>query len=197
MSPIPVNLATEDRLSEAVLRRVLEHVGRGYSVGTAYGRTGFGYLRKTITGWNSAARGVPFVVLVDLDRLPCPRYLIESWLGTTQHPNLLVRIAVREVESWLLADAANLSSYLSISARWVPDDPDNLPDPKQALINLAARSRSADIRSRLVPKQGSTARQGRDHNSLSTFVNSAWDVDLARSKSPSLRRTVSVRTSPL
>ena len=155
----PINLATEDRLSEAVLRRVLEHVGRGYSVGTAYGRTGFGYLRKTITGWNSAARGVPFVVLVDLDRLPCPRYLIESWLGTTQHPNLLVRIAVREVESWLLADAANLSSYLSISARWVPDDPDNLPDPKQALINLAARSRSADIQVAL--SQSKEAQRGK------------------------------------
>ena len=167
-------------------------------MGTAYGRTGFGYLRKTITGWNSAARGVPFVVLVDLDLSAMPkvfdRILVKA---PPQHPNLLVRIAVREVESWLLADAANLSSYLSISARWVPDDPDNLPDPKQALINLAARSRSADIRSRLVPKQGSTARQGRDHNSLSTFVNSAWDVDLARSKSPSLRTDRKRPNSPL
>ena len=78
---IPVNLATEDELSEAVLRRLLDHADRGYAVGTAYGRRGFGYLRwGTIAGWNRAARFVPFVVLTDLDLRPCPAELIDDWL---------------------------------------------------------------------------------------------------------------------
>lgn len=190
MSPIPLNLAVEDRLSESVLRRVLDYVDRGYHIGTVYGRRGSGYLRKTISGWNSGAKWVPFLVLTDLDDIICPRYLIESWLGNKLHPNLMLRIAVREVESWLLADGKNLSSYLSVGARLMPDDPDSLPDPKRVLINLAARSRSSGIRSLLVPKQGSTATQGRDHNSLSIFVNGTWDIDLARQKSPSLQRAL-------
>ena len=101
---IPVNLATEDELSEAVLRRLLDHADRGYAIGTAYGRRGFGYLRRTITGWNRAAQFVPFIVLTDLDRRPCPTELIEDWLREARHPNLLLRVAVREVEAWLLAD---------------------------------------------------------------------------------------------
>jgi hypothetical protein len=106
---IPVNLATEDELSESVLRRLLAHADKGYSVGAAYGRRGFGYLRRTITGWNRAARFVPWVVLTDLDRGTCPAALIDEWLTEPKHPNLLLRVAVREVEAWLLADRSTFS----------------------------------------------------------------------------------------
>ncbi len=188
--PIPINLATEDRLSEAVLRRMLDHVDRGFFVGTAYGRSGFGYLKKTIHGWNNAAKGTPFLVLTDLDELPCVGELIGSWLGSSQHPNLILRVAVKEVESWLLADPQNLSAYLSIRSAWIPHDPDNLPDPKLALVQLAARSRSSAVRDRLVPKAGSTAQQGRDHNSLSDFVKNGWNLNTARMHSPSLNRSL-------
>jgi hypothetical protein len=58
MTPIPLNLAVEDRLSESVLRPLLAEVNRRYVVGTVYGRDGFGYLRKTIAGWNHAPGGV-------------------------------------------------------------------------------------------------------------------------------------------
>lgn len=64
MRTIPVHLAVEDELSEAVLRRLLEHANRGYAVGVTFGRSGYGYLRNSIGGWNRAARGVPFVVLL-------------------------------------------------------------------------------------------------------------------------------------
>ena len=67
MRSIPVNLAIEDELSEAVLRRLLADARHGYVIGKAYGRNGYGYLRKTIAGWNRAAKGIPFVVLTDLD----------------------------------------------------------------------------------------------------------------------------------
>lgn len=189
---IPVNLATEDELSEAVLRRLLRHARRGYSVGNAYGRGGFGYLRKTIIGWNRAARGVPFIVLTDLDNCVCPPALIEQWLpATPKHPNLLFRIAVREVESWLLADSANLSEYLHINAKRMPENPDQIADPKKTLVDLARLSRSADVRGRIVPKSRSTATQGPDYNAcLCAFVAGQWDIDLARANSASLDRAV-------
>jgi hypothetical protein len=188
---IPVNLAVEDELSETVLRRLLDHADRGYAVGAAYGRRGFGYLRGTIASWNRAARYRPIVLLTDLDSRPCPGELIESWLREPQHPNLIFRVAVREVEAWLLADRSNFARYLRVSEKWLPENPDTLPDPKAALVDSARRSRSKELRERVVPKPGSTAKQGRDYNScLSDFVRGDWKIREAATTSASLRRTV-------
>jgi hypothetical protein len=191
---IPVNLATEDELSELILYRVLAQVKR-YAIG-AYRRGGFGYLRRTILGWNKAARGVPFVVLTDLDKVECPALLIADWHKVQQHPNLLFRIAVREVESWLLADPANLSEFLNIRTPLVLANSDEIADPKAAIVNLARKSRSIAIRESIVPRRGSTAKQGRDYNGcLGSFVRDHWDLSVANNNSPSLDRMVSRLTS--
>lgn len=188
---IPINLAVEDELSEAVLRRLLDHADRDYQVGQSYRRGGYGYLRRTIEGWNRAARGIPFIVLTDLDRATCPPELIRQWLTNPQHPNLLFRIAIREVESWLLADSGELPSYLNVRVDRMPNDPDGLADAKRAIVDLARSSRTAQIRSRIVPKQDSTAKQGPDYNAcLCSFVATRWDVDQACQRSASLARTV-------
>jgi hypothetical protein len=190
MSVVPVNLATEDELSEVVLLRILTRIKR-YAVGTAYRRGGYGYLRKTMGGWNHAARGVPFIVLTDLDNCECPSRLLEDWLGVPRHPNLLFRVAVHEVEAWLLADRANFSRFLVVAQELVPINSDCLADPKATLVNLARRSRSKAIRDRIVPKQGSTAKQGPDYNAcLGSFVRDNWDIDAARAVSLSLARTL-------
>lgn len=192
MTVIPVNLATEDELSEVVLRRILRYVDCGYSIGTAYRKGGFGYLRRTITGWNRAAKGNPFVLLTDLDTDECPRALIDAWLPEPQHPNLIFRVAVREVEAWLLADSKNLSRHLAVTERFFPADPDSIPDPKAVLIDAARHSRSKTVRDCIVPKEGSTAKQGPDYNgTLVAFVSNEWDVQAAMLRSPSLRRSVS------
>ena len=191
MTPIPINLAVEDRLSEVVLRRLLNYVSGRYAIGTVYGKTGNGYLRRTINGWNNAARGTPFAVLTDLDSIVCPKALIDDWLPNQQQSNLLLRVAVREVESWLLADAENLAKFLHIRKYLIPDNPDTLLNPKETLVNLARKSKLSEIRKRLVPEAGSTARQGRDHNGcLSTFIDDSWDIGAARTHSRSLHRTL-------
>jgi len=190
MTLIPLSLATEDELSEAILYRLLTNVDR-YAIGTAYRRGGFGYLRRTINGWNRAARGIPFMVLTDLDTGECPARLIGDWLRVERHPNLLFRIAVREVESWLLADPTNLSEFLGVTATPLQTDTDAIADPKAALVNLARKSRSKTIRDRIVPRKGSTAKQGPDYNGcLVSFVRGRWDIDLAKKNSASLARTV-------
>jgi len=191
MSSIPVNLAVEDELSEAVLRQLLHFLSRGFAVGRAYRRGGSGYLRRTIHGWNRAARGTPFVVLTDLDRYLCPKALVGDWLSEPQHANLVFRVAVREVEAWLLADVVNFARYLAVQQAWMPARPDTVPDAKRALVDLARKSRSSDVRHRIVPKQGSTARQGPDYNGcLVSFVARHWDIGAAAEQSPSLARTV-------
>jgi len=192
MNSIPVNLAVEDQLSEAVLRRILSHTARGFAIGVAYNRGGYGYLRRTVRGWNTAAVGIPFILLTDLNsRYECPAALIHDWLGQRPHPNLLFRVAVREVEAWLLADPTSLAQFLGISKAVIPGNVEMLSDPKAALIDLARNSRHKSIRDRIVPKAGSTARQGRDYNGcLTEFVGSTWDVEASSHTCPSLERAL-------
>jgi hypothetical protein len=192
MTPsIPVNIATEDEISEVVSRRLLEHANRSYAVGTAYGRTGFGYLRRLIPGWNQAAQGVPFILMTDLDQYPCPPALIDDWLNVPKHPNLLIRVAVREIEAWLLADRTSIAKFLRVSRDHVPADVEALPDPKATLVSLARRSRSRSIRERVAPRTGSTAHQGPDYNGcLAEYVSTLWDIDEAADVAPSLSRAM-------
>lgn len=193
MPVIPINLGVEDELTEVVVRRLLVGAGRGYQVGVCYGRTGYGYLQTRVRGWNAAARGVPFVVVTDLDQHPCPIELVTSWLGGDRHPNLLFRVAVREIEAWLLADGQNLSRYLAVSKDLMPHTVEDLPDPKRTLVELARRSRRREIRERIAPRVGSTAKQGPDYNAcLAEFVQSRWDFSAAAAVAPSLGRSLRV-----
>ena len=112
MSPIPVHLAVEDDLSEAVIRKLLFDTGRSYAIGTVFGRGGYGYLRSRVKTWNAAAAaGTPILLLTDLDQLPCPSGLIHDWLEAEPHANLIFRVAVREIESWLLADREGFADF--------------------------------------------------------------------------------------
>jgi hypothetical protein len=191
MNTIPINLAIEDELSEAVLRRILTCVQKRYSIGFAYRHGGFGYLRKTISGWNNAAKGLPFIVLTDLDEYACPSELISDWLSVPLHPNLLFRIAVREIESWVMADNANIASFFKIANKFVPRETDKLADAKATLIDLACKSKLKGLRDAIAPKKGSTAKQGPDYNGcLVPFVQKIWDMRAAALNSPSLARTI-------
>lgn len=191
MSPIPLNIAVEDLLTETVCKRLLVHSGRDFHVGTVYIGGGFGYLRKTINGWNNAARSVPFLLLTDLDDAECAAALQHDWLTAPRNPNLLFRVAVREVEAWLLADAENLRNFLKVRRNLIPENPEDLQDPKLELVRIASKSRSKDVRRALVPKMDSTAKQGPEHNEfLGVFVSQTWDIDTSLRTAPSLARLV-------
>lgn len=185
-NPIPINLAVEDALSEAIIRQIIRQSKRDFIVGTCYNRRGYGYLKKTIRGFNNAAKGTPYLVLTDLDKNECPLGLIEKWLPHPKHPNLLFRIAVREVESWVLGDRAAFAKFLGIKQELIPQDVDGLEDPKKKLIDLARKSRK---RGGIVPAKGSTAKIGPDYNGqLIDFVTNYWQVEVAALSSPSLKR---------
>lgn len=192
MNAIPINLAVEDELSEAVARRIITCSGRPYHIGSAYGHTGFGYLKKRIKGFNNAAKGTPFLVLTDLDRAECPRAVIGDWFGnTSKHSNLLLCIAVKEVEAWLMADRAAFARFTGIREGLMPHDVDAIPDPKDFLINLVGASRRRALREDIVPPAHSRRPQGPDYNGrLAEFVHKYWNPQVAADKSPSLRRAV-------
>ncbi len=191
-SSTPIYLAVEDILSDAVLRAILRQSGRAFDIGACYQRQGSGYLRNRIAGFNQAARGTPFLVLTDLDKgYPCASSLITDWLRIPQHPNLLFRVAVREVESWVLADREAFSPFLGIRVSLIPGNTDELPDPKQFLIEAVRKSRKRDLRSAILPRPNSTAKQGPDYNRpLIQFVQEKWDAARAAKASPSLERAI-------
>jgi len=191
MKPIPIQLAVEDELSEVVLRKILLCSGRAFAEGTAHRRGGNGYLKTRMEGWNNAARSVPILVLTDLDAGVCPVSLLADWLEGQPHPNLLFRVAVREVEAWLLGDGDQLAAYLGCPLVRIPTEPEKLLDPKRTLIELAGKSRSAAVREQIVPRKGSTARIGPSYNlCLGKFVNTLWRPDIAAARAPSLARAL-------
>lgn len=180
-------LATEDELSEQV--GVMLAGEAGLSVDQCLRKQGFGYLRKRMGSFCQMAENQPVVVITDLDQSPCPSHLRDSWLGNRHMPvGLLFRVAVREIEAWLLADRSAMHALLRVAVASLPRHPDSLPDPKEALLHLARRA-PREIREDLIARRGSIAGQGLGYNArLSEFVRKSWDPQRASALSPSLAR---------
>ena len=172
-------------------RRALSTRPAGYAIGAVFSHGGFGYLKKQAPAFNNAAKGCPFLLLTDLDRCPCPPQLIEEWLGRPKHPHLLLRVAVREVESWLLGDQAGLGAFLGLRKAFCFQNPEQLTDPKQELLKLALCSPRKVMREALAWKDEASGRlfQGPDYNAtLAKFVSKQWDIEAARKECRSLGR---------
>jgi hypothetical protein len=189
---IPIALATEDQLSEAVGLRLLAETNLiANSTPQLLRKNGFGYLRSRIDSWRQMAERQIVLVLTDLDKATCPLVLLEDWLGSKRAcpQQLILRIAVREVESWLLADHEGLKQLVGKKGR-LPLAPDELSDPKQYLLSLAQNAPRA-VREDLVAQKGSIAMQGIGYNSrLTNWVQSVWCPQRAAALSPSLDRAM-------
>ncbi len=185
---IGINLVFEDAVSGFLMTKILAEFGDKFYVGTSYSEGGFGYIRSNISGFNQAAVVTPFFVLTDLDRYECPQFLREEWLTVPAKPNLIFRVAVREVEAWILADAEGLSEFIGVNKVNFPSNPDVEIDPKVTLINLVKRSRNRRIKDDIVPKN-EYAKIGPNYNErLMTFIGEKWDISRAISRSQSLKR---------
>ncbi|HWQ36092.1 MAG TPA: hypothetical protein VNQ79_24865 [Blastocatellia bacterium] len=146
--------------------------------------------------YNQAAAFIgPILGLTDLDDHPCPGGLIAAKLKRGRHPDFILRIARRELESWLLADTEALSSYLRISPALFPTDPDAEADPKRTLVSLARRSNRTSLREDLVPEQGSKGVVGKGYiPRMTEFIEKKWRPLEAQHKSESLRRALAAIT---
>lgn len=185
-------VAVEDELSAAVMCKLVQETGRGFVVYRVMNARGYGQLKSGITKFRNASHVIPHVILTDLDQYACPPALLADWKAAALPPQLLLRIAVREVEAWLLADREGIATFLNVAKNKVPQDPEAEADPKRTLINLARRSRRQRLAIELTPEPGSSASIGPLYNArLSEFVNTAWDVGRARTASPSLDRALS------
>lgn len=190
MTQLVVNLAVEDDVSEAVGRRLLAGAGRSLLLGSVFKRDGFGYLRSHLHKFNELSKVAPVLLLTDLDKNPCPPKIIKNWFGKRrQNPSLIFRVAVREVESWLMADRAAFAAFLKIDPRLVTKAVESILDPKTELLRLAALSPDAKLRRRLCPDPATTAKVGPLYSPImSEFARSKWDPKRASAGTPSLMR---------
>lgn len=184
-----VFLAVEDGVSHAVGVRLIREANPDIYI-QLLGKTGNGYLRSKILNFIEASKYTPVILLTDLDNFPCPLELIGDWIGIRNlPPQFLFRIAVKEVESWLLADHRGVNNYMGRHITNLPENPDILPDPKHFMLRTARRA-SREIRSDMVHERDALITQGLGYNArLTTFVNEYWCPIRASDRSESLKRT--------
>lgn len=190
-----VFFATEGDDDAAAAQRLLEHVGltAAPSPGSLRGKP---TLDQKVAAYARAARSIPWFVLRDLDHdATCPGELVEK-LVPWRPPLLALRVVVRSIESWFLADDEGIASYLDVPRTKVPRAPEALSHPKTDMVNLARLSREASVRRDMVPDDGGGRPTGKAYTQrLVTFARLHWTPERARRRSASLDRCLKALTA--
>jgi len=182
--------AVEGDVNEAVVRCLIENVNA--KTLAIYGRNGKSHLHRRLPSYNQAARLSPWIVLVDLDLdAECAPPFRESWLPKAAD-FMCFRVAVRAVESWLMADKERFSRFLGVDIAIVPRDVEAVTHPKRTVVELAKRSRKREIREDMVPRVASGRTVGPAYTArLIEFVidgKIGWRPEIAAGYSESLKR---------
>jgi len=185
----PISAAVEGLLDEAVAQRLIRLVGA--TLGPVYGKNGKAGLLQKLDGYNNDARYRPWLVLVDLNGdNPCAPPARNGWLPQPA-PRMCFRIAVREVEAWLLADRESIARFLRVRSALIPREPEQIEDPKRTVVGIARKSRSQSVRTDMVPRPGSVRTVGPAYTSrMIEFVLNHWHPEDAILAAPSLEGAV-------
>lgn len=187
-----IDALVEGPTNEAVARKII--AACRHEFGTAYGKKGQSYLRQKAAGFNERAKyGNPILTLIDFmdTGLDWPPEVPVNWLPNRTE-KMLLRVVVRELESWLLADSEGIARFLGISRSLIPRDPENLPNPKQALVNLARHCRRSFLRDALVPPPNVPSIVGPGYvSAIEEFVERYWNCEAAKVRSASLEKYLS------
>lgn len=128
------------------------------------------------------------MVIRDLDRdADCAPTWIRAHLPRDRGPYFALRLAVRAVEAWFLADRSHAAASLHVPERTIPTNPDAEDDPKLTLVKLARGSRRASVRDAVVPKPG-TRKAGPGYERWLMAAAQAWSFERAVAHSESLAR---------
>lgn len=188
-------IVCEDQLSEAVMRKMVKDSLTDLELEfISIGKKGRGFIKSRINDFNNQSNNLPFFVLADLDTDSCVPGLKERWLKRPCRDNLIFRIAIREVEAWLLADDRGFSQFLNLDPAYIRkevDFPDMVMNPKEKLIFLVERSRKKELKKDIVRKENTVFKQGPGYNTrLTEYVLNYWDIERASVRSDSLKRAL-------
>ena len=130
----------------------------------------------------------PVLCVADTDG-KCALHLVTTWLPNPV-AGFFLRLAVREAESWLLADADAFADFFQVSLNSIPRRPEELPDPKGKIVNLACKSKRREIRQEVV-SAFDRSKPGAGYNlHLGAFASQQWNARRAAENSPSLSRAL-------
>lgn len=184
-----ISLVVEGDLDEVISKKLISTYTSHIEIKTTYPMGGRSQIQKRIGSYNQAARTTPYLVLVDLDQDECAPKLIKDWVPK-KNPQLFLRVTIRQVESWLLADREAIAKFLGVGLNRIPVMPDCENDCPEMIMSICRKSRKREIRES-IPPIGDTATRGPDYNGqLSRFVLQCWDSERARLHSPSLDKTI-------
>ena len=188
----PIYIATEDILSETVAERLVHESTRNLQIAVRVRRNGNAYLKSKFPELLKTSAKIPVFLITGLDNIQCPVELIKNWTqNTPAPPGMIMRVAVREVESWILADRDGFSGYTGIPVEKMALNPDALSDPKRVRLNLVKRYARKRIKESLLPSKSSSSKIGWEYIAvLCQFARDVWSVDRAVRHSVSLRRAV-------
>ena len=180
-----VTVAVEGDIDAAVARRILKELG--FPLGPIHGRQGKGRLDKALKGYNNAARYAHWLVIRDLDDdAECPPELVTR-LMPDPSTYLSLRVAVRQIEAWLLADRSVIADLFQVPLEIVPIDPEALTDAKAEVVRLAQRSRNRRLREEILPAANTSAKVGPGYTArMIEYATHVWRPRVAADSSASL-----------
>ncbi|MBN1943796.1 MAG: hypothetical protein JW849_10935 [Phycisphaerae bacterium] len=192
----------EDAPSAEVLRRLVEtrntiatrklHFFDGFPSKTG----GCSALKSRCPSFVNMAKGGLYTVsLADLDKEPCAGALIRQWFKIPDKQpislpkELIFRVAIREIESWIIADHNAWARFIGIPASNFSVTPDELRDPKLHLLNVIKRKGRKKFHKDMLPR--GTASIGPLYNEkMCEFIQNKWNPERAQKNSPSLKRAI-------
>lgn len=192
--PLEVDYLTEGATDAIVAEKLIRAAGlvpgTDYLLGSR--RRGKQQFDNRVRGLNAGVKhGRAVLALRDHDDdAPCAGDLVRSILSD-RDPRLILRIAVRSVEAWLMADRDAYARHFGVRVADVPNVPETIERPKDLLNNWINGSRGKHL-TRFVAEQ---RRYGLANWQIiaayqTIFVRDVWDVTRARNfgSAPSLNR---------
>lgn len=179
----------EGNLETHVMERLLRDRRHPISEGLIVNKRGQGNFWTSLHTINRGS-GLKVAALADLENARCPGALIRGKLRVARSPFLTLNLAVRMLESWLLADPA-LAVFLGVPENKLPQFPEDEPHAKRCLLSLVkAHGKDRLKRTFLGPFENHLF-PGPDYEPLlARFIRTEWNPGHARARSPSLGRAL-------
>ena len=175
----------EGHLEERLLGVLWHQLGKSHRRLTVRNAGGSPFW-KDARRYNEAGRHQLVVGLADLEQTRCAIDALKQ-LQKPLSAGFKLRLAVRMIESWIIADRVAFASHLGLHIAQVPIHPDLLEHPKRTVVELARQSGRRAVREALVPTGLSPV--GAEYTPfMAGFVESRWRLSEARKISPSLER---------
>lgn len=120
----------------------------------------------------------------------CAVELRQLWWPRGASGPFLMRLAVTEAESWVLADREAVADFFRVALKHVPLQPEAEPDAKRTMLHLAKLSKVRELREEML-SFSDLSKPGAGYNlHLGRLVQQVWQPRRAAERSDSLRRAL-------